>query len=125
MSGAGFGERLYLIGALSQREVAEIRTDPLCSDDVGIDALMSEWRAKSDFFRSLLREPLGVLDADLLPLKLSPQIEEKVQSLLSSYRVYLPNTYDIALVPISRLVSPQKYIHVGMPARPSTASRGC
>ncbi|MDA4114201.1 MAG: hypothetical protein OK474_09165 [Thaumarchaeota archaeon] len=108
---AGFGERLYPIGALSEREVAEIRTDPLCADDVGIDALMSEWHAKSDIFRSLPREPLGVLDSDLLPLNLSAQIEEKVQTLLSSYRVYLPNTYDLALVPISRLVSPQKYIH--------------
>ena len=29
MSTAGLGERLYPIGALSQREVAEIRTDPL------------------------------------------------------------------------------------------------
>jgi hypothetical protein len=111
MSAAFFGERLYPIGALSQREVAEIRTDPLCADDVGIDALMTEWRAKSELYQSLPREQLGVLNSDLLPLRMSPPIGEKVEALLSSYRVYLPNTYDLALVPISRLVTPQRYIH--------------
>ena len=61
--------------------------------------------------RSLPREPLGVLDSDLLPLDLSPPVEENIHTLLSSYRVSVPNTYDLAFVPISRLLSPQKYVY--------------
>jgi hypothetical protein len=112
MSTDGSIERLYPIGALSQRDVADIRMDPFCVDTVGIDALMDEWKAKSDMFRSLRREPVGVLDSDLLPLAVSPQTMTKIGGLLAAYRAYLPTTYDLAFVPISKLVSPQRYVEL-------------
>jgi hypothetical protein len=112
MSTDGSFERLYPIGALSQRDVADIRMDPFFADTVGIDALMDEWKAKSEIFRSLRREPLEVLDSDLLPLTVSPHVTAKIAGLLSAYRAYLPTTFELAFVPIAKLVSPQRYVEL-------------
>lgn len=110
MSTAGLGERVFPIGALSWGEVSEIRADPLCADTVSIDALMEDWRWKAAAYPGVRRGLLGTHDSELLPLRVSQDVAARVAGLLSSYRAFLPRRYELALVPVSRLVSAQRYI---------------
>lgn len=112
VSDDGYSEALYPIGALAQRDVADIKLDPLCADTVGIDALMDEWRAKAETYRSRTQPPLDARDSDVLPMKVSPAVSEKIQLLLSSYRPYLPIAYDLGFVPVSKLVMSQRRIEL-------------
>jgi hypothetical protein len=108
----GYMERQYPIGALPQRDVADIRLDAFCSDPVDIDALMAEWKAKSEVFRSTPRETLDAVDSELVRLNASTQTLAKIEGLLTAYRAYLPTTYELAYVPISKLITPQTYVEL-------------
>lgn len=74
MSAEAFSERLYPIGAFSDREVADVRLDLLCADKVGMDELLGDWRAKSAEFRSRPSQSADGLDTDLLPLRVSQEL---------------------------------------------------
>jgi len=60
--------RLYPIGTLSERDVVAIFTDPLCAEEVSIDNLLEEWRAKSRAFQTEPAPTLDALDSEFLPL---------------------------------------------------------
>ncbi len=111
-NGNGSVDRLYPIGALSQRDVADLRLDPLCVDSVDIDSLMQEWRAKSLKLRSELRPLLASADSDILPLNVSPEVKAKIDKLVAAYRSFLPAIYELGMVPLAKLVSPQKHVDV-------------
>jgi hypothetical protein len=103
-------ERLYPIGALSERDVTDIRLDSFCVDTIPLESLMEERRKKFQVFRSMTRGSLDASDSDLLPLRIAESSQAKIRDLLSAYRVYLPAVYDLCLVPVSKLVSPQRYV---------------
>jgi hypothetical protein len=108
----GYMERLYPIGALPQRDVADIRLDAFCADSISIDALMAEWKVKSELFRSVPREALDAADSELIPFNATSQTLSKIEGLLTAYRAYLPTTYELAYVPISKLITPQTYVEL-------------
>lgn len=110
VNGNGSVDRLYPIGALSQREVADLRMDPLCIDTVDIDSLMQEWRDKSHKLRSAVRPLLASSDSDILPLNISAEVRSKIEKLLTSYRPFLPAIYELGMVPLAKLVTPQKHV---------------
>jgi hypothetical protein len=60
--------------------------------------------------RTLVRPPLAATDSDIIPLNASPGVTTKIENLVSSYRPYLPAVYEIGMVPISKLVSPQRHV---------------
>ena len=110
MNSGGSVDRLYPIAALSQREVADLRMDALCVDDVDIDTLLRDWRAKSGALRSRVRPALAAKDSDILPLNVSPSVSARIEKLVSAYRAYLPAIYEVGMVPLSKLVSPQRHV---------------
>lgn len=110
MTAEAYSERVYPIGVFSERELTDIRLDPLCVDKVGMDALLDEWRAKSAAFKARERPSLDTTDSDVLPLQVGEPLKSRIEQLLFAYRPYLPPSYQIALVPISKLISPQKHV---------------
>lgn len=110
MNGGDSVDRLYPIAALSQREVADLRMDPLCVDDVDIDDLLRDWHTKSAALRSQARPILAAKDSDIIPLTASPEVSVRIQRLISAYRAYLPTIYEVGMVPLSKLVSPQRHV---------------
>ena len=102
--------RLYPIGAFSEKEVVAVFTDALCAEDVSIDELMNEWRAKTQAFESAAPPDLDVLDSEFLPIAVKEETVERIESILRSFRYYLPPTFDLAFVPIRKLVTPQMSI---------------
>jgi hypothetical protein len=99
--------RLYPIGAFSEKELVAVFTDPLCGEKASIDELLNQWRAKCLAFERAPSPELDVQDSELLPLPVKEETMEVIESVLRSYRYYLPPVFDIALVPIQKLVTPQ------------------
>src|SRR5712692_3926425 len=102
--------RQYPIGALSANEVAGIRANPLCEETVTFDALMQEWNQKVTVFNSLPVPNIAATDSDIQPLTVSPAVKQKVDDVISSYKGFLPPSFDLGFVPIEKLVTPQKSV---------------
>lgn len=105
-------ERIYPLGALSEREVADIKVDPFCCDPISLDELIEEWKTKSRAFQSKLPRSLGVADREIIPLNVTPETKRKIDSLINAFRPYLPlpGFYTLGLVPIDRLISAQRFV---------------
>jgi len=103
-------ERVYPLGALSEREAADIKVDPFCTDQVTLDELIEDWKVKSKTFQSRLPRSLGASDREILPLEASPETRKKIETLLTACRPYLPSVYTIGLVPIEKLISAQRFV---------------
>jgi hypothetical protein len=99
--------RLFPIGTFPEKEVVALLTDPLCAENISIDEFMGEWRSKSRAFEAEPVAPLDVLESELLPLHASEETLNKIESVLTSYRYFLPITFDLRFVPISKLITPQ------------------
>lgn len=100
--------RLYPIGALPANDVASILAQPPFADSVTIDQLMQDWKSKSQAFLSTPVPNLYVKDAELSPVSASPTVLANAQKVLDAYRPFLPPSFDLAFVPLSKLVTPQK-----------------
>ncbi len=106
--GLEFEHRIYPIGAFSEREMVETFTDGLSAEEVSIDELMQDWRDKARAFEAMAPQKLEVLNSDLLPLNVKEETMRRVNSVLASYRYFIPPIFDLAFVPISKLITPQK-----------------
>ena len=106
-SAPGIEHRVYPIGAFSEKEILSVYTDSLCAEEATVDDLMNEWREKVQAFERTPSPSLDPSDSDLLSIAAKAETVERIESMLRSYRDYLPPTFDLALVPISKLVTPQ------------------
>lgn len=71
---------------------------------------MQEWKQKASLYNSIPPANLDTIDTDVLPLNVSPGIQVKIDAVMSSYRRMLPPLFDLAFVPIEKLVTPQKSV---------------
>ena len=104
--------RQYPIGALPANEVAGILVNPLCKEQIALDPLMQEWKQKASLYNSIPPANLNTVDTDILPLNVSAGVKVKIDAVVSSCRSMLPPSFDLAFVPIEKLVTPQKSVIV-------------
>ena len=102
--------RLYPIGALPPQDVMNIIGHPLFKDTVTLDLLMQDWQVKSQIFKSLVGPNPTNLLQNIRPLNVSQSVMNKITDVITSYRNYLPPDYELAFVPISALITPQKSV---------------
>jgi hypothetical protein len=102
--------RQFPIGALTPTEVGGILAQPLCADAVTLDALMQDWKAKNQIFQGLQPPDLNATNANLLPLSVSQSVMQRIHDVIASCRNFLPPRYDLAFVPLEKLVTPQRSV---------------
>ncbi len=102
--------RQFPIGAMPSTEVAGILANPLCKEQITLDMLMQEWKQKSQTFSQLPQPDVSATDSDLQPLGVTAAVQQKIDAVISSYRNLLPPIFELALVPVAKLVTPQRSV---------------